>query len=87
MAFVASLRDALPDLKVSVERSSTRFGKSNYVHIHDVSQKRYWKVRISDHGVGMARATSGREDFYLREKDKPSRWAVWLGEFRREVLA
>ena len=84
--FLACLGEAVPDLRVSVERSSTRYGRSNYVHIRDAEQRRYWKVRISDHAVDMRRAQSGREDFYIQSKDKPGRWAVWLGDFRREVL-
>lgn len=84
--FVASLKAAIPSLRIiSVERSETSFGRSNYVHIRNQNQRRYWKVRISDHAVGMRRAQSGREDLYLAAGAHPPDWAVWLSEFIKEV--
>ena len=83
--FVAALRETLPDIHISVERSRTSHGRSNYVHIRDQAQRRYWKVRISDHAVGMRRALSGREDLYITAGTRPPSWAVWLGEFKRLV--
>jgi hypothetical protein len=84
--FVESLKGNIPGLVVSVEKSVNDFGRSHYVHIRDADQRRYWKVRISDHAVGMRRAVSGREDLYIHAKAKPDSWMVWLSGFRREVL-
>ena len=83
--FVASLKDAIPSLSISIERSQNAYGRSNYVHIRDQAQRRYWKVRISDHAVGMRRALSGRDDAYITAGSKPASWAVWLGDFKRLV--
>lgn len=83
--FVASLREALPDLQVSIERSRNAYGRSNYIHIRDSAATRYWKVRISDHAVGMRRALSGREDAYITAGSRPASWAVWIGQFKRLV--
>lgn len=83
--FVASVQAALPGFHVSVERSVTRFGRSHYVHIRDQAQRRYWKVRISDHVVGMRRARSGQEDLYLHARARPQSWSVWLGELVRDA--
>ena len=68
--FVASVRHAMPDAEIQVQRSSTSWGRSNYVHIRSTDPLRYWKVRISDHPVGMRRATSGQEDLYLRAGER-----------------
>lgn len=84
--FVRAVKDAVPGIRVQVERSVTRFGRSHYIHLRDREQRRYWKVRISDHDVGMRRAGSGQEDLYLSARARPDQWSVWLGEFRREVL-
>ena len=78
--FVASVRHAMPDAEIQVQRSSTSWGRSNYVHIRSTDPHRYWKVRISDHPVDMRRATSGREDLYLRAGARPDSWAVWVSE-------
>jgi hypothetical protein len=83
--FVASLEAAIPTLHITIERSQNAFGRSIYVHIRDQAQRRYWKVRISDHAVGMRRALSGREDAYITAGSRPPSWAVWLGEFKRLV--
>ncbi|MCJ7993227.1 hypothetical protein J5N58_01270 [Rhizobium cremeum] len=83
--FVASLRAEIPDLRISVERSKNAYGQSNYVHIR-TKDHRYWKVRISDHPVGMRRAKSGREDLYIWAGSWPPTWAVWLGQFRRTLM-
>ncbi|CDZ67643.1 Hypothetical protein NGAL_HAMBI2605_59240 [Neorhizobium galegae bv. orientalis] len=83
--FVASLKEAVPDASVSVERSHSAGGRSNYIHIRDQAGRRYWKVRISDHSVGMRRALSGREDAYITAGSGPASWAVWIGEFRKEI--
>ena len=82
--FVRSLRDEVPDAKISVERYRSDFGRSYYVHIRDGSGTSYWKVRISDHQIGMRRAMSGREEFYISAGDSIDRWAAWLGEFKRK---
>jgi hypothetical protein len=81
--FVTSLQAAIPGLHVALERSVTPYGRSNYLHIRDQAQRRYWKVRISDHAVGMRRALSGEEDLYIAAGAKPPSWAVWIGEFKR----
>lgn len=83
--FVAALAAELPGLRITVERSKSPYGRSNYIHIHDQALPRYWKVRISDHAIGMRRALSGREDLYITAGTKPPSWAVWLGEFKRAI--
>ncbi|MGG7535343.1 hypothetical protein [Rhizobium sp. 12,4] len=83
--FVASLEEAMPGLQIAVERSRNDWGRSHYVHIRDDAQQRYWKVRISDHAVGMRRALSGREDAYISAGARPASWAVWIGELKRLV--
>lgn len=86
--FVASLREALPGVRSSVSRSRNRAGRSNYVYIH--THRCTYKIRISDHAIGMRRALSGREDLYISAGAKPASWAVWLGDFVatvREVAA
>lgn len=78
--FCKSVRDALPGFRISIDRSRTQAGRSNYVHLRDRKQNWYWKVRISDHPVGMRRALSGECDLFISAGAKPSSWAVWLGE-------
>lgn len=85
--FVASLTRELPTFQINVERSRNDYGRSNYVHIYSADRKRYWKVRISDHKVGMRRAQSGQEDLYLWAGAIPQDWSVWLGDFIREATA
>lgn len=75
----------MPGLRISIDRSQNAFGRSHYVHIRDEAQQRYWKVRISDHAVGMRRALSGREDAYISAGARPASWAVWIGELKRLV--
>lgn len=76
--FLASLDVALPGVYRQVSRSSTRAGRSNYVFIH--APQRCYKIRISDHPIGMRRALSGAEDLYISAGAKPASWAVWLGD-------
>lgn len=76
--FLASLDAALPGVHRQVSRSSTRAGRSNYVFIH--VPLRCYKIRISDHSIGMRRALSGAEDLYIFAGAKPASWAVWLGD-------
>jgi len=78
--FCASVKEALPDFRVFVTRSRTQAGRSNYVHIRDQKQPMYWKIRISDHPVGMRRAMSGESDLYIVAGAETSSWAVWLSE-------
>lgn len=78
--FVASVREALPDVRVRVDRSVTRAGRSNYVYIDNRT-----KVRISDHPIGMTRARFGNEALYVPAGATPDRWAVWLGAFVRAL--
>lgn len=83
--FVKSLTEAVPAVRVNVQRSYNSAGRSNYVHINDEGLCRYWKVRVSDHPVGMRRAMSGKEALYVFAGASPSSWAVWLGDFVRRV--
>jgi hypothetical protein len=76
--FVRSVKEALPDIAVSVTRSKNRAGRSNYVFI--AGGWRPIKVRISDHPVGMQRALRGEEDLFIHHRAKPASWAVWLSE-------
>lgn len=84
--FVEAVRLATPCASVSIDRSVTKFGRSTYVHIRSTDGNLYRKVRISDHPVGMRRATSGQEDLYLHARAKPHNWSVWLGELRRAMI-
>lgn len=77
--FVESVREALPDYRVSVSKSETSWGRSSYVHIRNADQTAYWSARISDHAVGMRRATSGQHDIFISAGASPASWAVWLG--------
>ncbi|TPN11705.1 hypothetical protein [Mesorhizobium sp. B2-1-2] len=74
---VASIREALPGMHIGISRSCNAAGRSNYVYIH--APGRTYKIRISDHAIGMRRALSGREDLYIPAGAKPASWAVWLG--------
>lgn len=76
--FLASLHDALPAVRTSTSRSRNAAGRSNYVFIH--GRWRSWKVRISDHPIGMRRALRGEEDLYIFAGAKPACWSVWLGD-------
>lgn len=82
--FVASVKDAVPQLAVSVSRSRNRAGRSNYVFIATAGW-RPTKVRISDHPIGMRRALRGEESLFIPAGAKPSSWAVWIGDLRRRV--
>lgn len=81
--FVTSVKEALPGVKVNVQRSKTSHGNSNYVYIH--SGWPQIKVRISDHPVGMNRALRGTEDLFLHHLAKPASWAVWVSELPARV--
>jgi hypothetical protein len=76
--FVASIKDALPGLRTQVSKSSNAAGRSNYVFIF--TNRRSFKVRISDHAIGMRRAMRHQEDLYIFAGSKPASWAVWLGD-------
>lgn len=83
--FVASVSANLPDLQISVSRSKTDWGRSNYVHLRLEQPDMYLKIRISDHPVGMRRAVSGEEALFLHARAKPQSWAVWLSRLCRRV--
>lgn len=83
--FVASVKEALPDARVSVHRSRARHGASNYVYI-DIGGGVPLKVRISDHPVGMRRALYGTEDLFVHHLAKPPSWAVWVSQLPRRRL-
>lgn len=78
-AFVASVRDALPDHCINISRSVNTAGRSVYVYISG-PRCHALKVRISDHPIGMRRARSGDCALYLPAGAKPAAWAVWLSE-------
>lgn len=81
--FVASVKDALPGLRMQVSKSRNAAGRSNYVFIY--ASRTSYKVRISDHAIGMRRAMRGEEDLYIFAGSKPASWAVWLGELVRRL--
>jgi hypothetical protein len=76
--FVASVKEAIPGVKLNVQKSTNGHGRSNYVYIH--SGWPQIKVRISDHPVGMRRAMRGTEDLFVHHLAKP-----WLGELRKRL--
>lgn len=82
--FVRSLEQTGVAFKISIEKSRTVYGQSNYVFIRHANSPRFWKVRISDHPVSMGRALSGREHLHVPAGAKPSSWAVWIGDLVRE---
>lgn len=83
--FVESVREALPQARLSVVRSSNAAGHSRYVYINTGHFST--KVRISDHPVGMRRAMSGECSLWLTASAKPASWAVWLSRMVRKVEA
>jgi hypothetical protein len=86
-SFVASIKAALPDVHVVVDRSVNRKGgRSNYVFIH-LPKARTLKIRISDHPVGMRRALHGAEDLFISAGAGIDRWSVWLSGIVRKASA
>jgi hypothetical protein len=85
--FVESVRDALPGVKLAVSKSKNAAGRSNYVFIQRGKHLYAIKVRISDHPIGMRRATSGQEDLYIFAGAGPDSWSTWIGELRRRVAS
>jgi hypothetical protein len=81
--FVASVKEAVPDAYVHVQKSFAKHGRSNYVYIELKSRLRPLKVRISDHPVGMNRALHGGENLFVHHLAKPSSWAIWVSELPR----
>lgn len=81
--FVCAVRDALPDSHIYVQRSNRPHGCSRYVFITLKPRTMPLKVRISDHAVGMRRATSGSECLYLNHLAKPDAWAIWLSRLAK----
>lgn len=82
--FVRSLDQTGIAFKISIEKSRTVYGQSNYVFIRHANSPLFWKVRISDHPVSMGRALSGREHLHIPAGAKASSWAVWIGGIVRE---
>jgi hypothetical protein len=76
--FVTSIKEALPNVRVNVQRSFAKHGRSNYVYLHLEGRWRPLKVRISDHPVGMRRALYGDENLFIHHLAKPASWAVWM---------
>ncbi|MCZ8545063.1 hypothetical protein OOJ09_12790 [Mesorhizobium qingshengii] len=66
-----------------MSKSHNAAGRSTYVFIF--TSRRSFKVRISDHAIGMRRAMRGEEDLYIFAGSKPASWAVWLGELVRRL--
>jgi len=86
--FIASVKEAMPEASIQIERSRAAHGRSNYVYIyfeHRAGGTRVFKVRISDHPVGMRRATSGHENLYIDHKAKPASWAVWISRLPKKA--
>lgn len=81
--FRATIAEALPGVRTSVDRSSNSYGRSNYVYVY--LPRRVLKIRISDHAIGMRRALSGAEDLYIAAGAGPASWAVWLGGIVRQL--
>lgn len=83
--FVASVKEAMPEARIQIERSRAAHGKSNYVYIYFEHRggTRVLKIRISDHPVGMRRALYGHEDLYIHHQAKPASWAVWVSRLPR----
>lgn len=81
--FVASVKEAVPDAHVSVQKSRMKHGNSNYVYIYLRGGRRAQKVRISDHPVGMNRALYGDENLFVYHRAKPASWAVWVSHLPR----
>lgn len=77
--FVASVKEALPDARLSVQKSWRKQGRSNYVFVYR-KQLRPLKVRISDHPVEMRRALYGEENLFIHHLAKPASWAVWVSQ-------
>lgn len=82
--FVTSVKEAVPDVHVFVQRSVAKQGRSTYVYIN-LGGGRRRKVRISDHPVGMRRAMYGDEDLFVHHLAKPDSWAVWVSQLPRDV--
>jgi len=85
--FVASVKEALPNTGIQVQRSTAAHGRSNYVYIILGGGRRSLKVRISDHAVGMRRALYGQEDLFVHHLAKPSSWAVWVSRLPQFLTA
>lgn len=83
--FVVSVKIALPEARVTVQKSRASHGRSNYVYINVDGIARARKVRISDHPVGMRRAIYGDEDFFIEHRAKPRSWAVWVSELPKAM--
>lgn len=83
--FVTSVKEAVPNARVRVQRSVAKQGRSNYVYIETADVCRPVKVRISDHAVGMRRALYGGEDLFLHHLTKPATWAVWVSQLPRRA--
>jgi hypothetical protein len=82
--FVKSVEQTGIPFKIYIEKSRTTYGRSNYVFIRHANSPRHWKVRISDHPIGMRRANAKLEHLHIAAGAKPSSWAVWLSEMVRE---
>lgn len=82
---MASIKEALPDAHVTVQRSFAKHGRSNYVYLQLEGRPRPLKVRISDHAVGMRRALYGDEDLFMHHLTKPSSWAVWVSQLPKRA--
>lgn len=73
-----SINDVVEEASINIVKSRTSYGASNYLYF-TIGRVRM-KVRISDHPIGMRRATSGDCDLYVTAGAKPSSWACWLSQ-------
>lgn len=83
--FKASVESALPGIRLRIQKSKNAAGYSNYVFIPRDNHVYAIKVRISDHPIGMRRATSGQEDLYIFAGTRPESWAVWIGQLVKRI--
>lgn len=79
--FAASVRQALPGVRLSISISENKHGQSRYIFIH--LNRVSLKVRISDHPIDMNRMRSGECDLHLAHNAKPRMWSVWLSKVAR----
>lgn len=77
---MSSVKVAVPDAHVRVQRSVAKHGRSTYIYIDVEGRWRPLKIRISDHPVGMQRAFHGGEDLFVHHLAKPASWAVWVSK-------
>lgn len=78
--FVQSVMAATDELDITISKSRTRHGASNYVTLTGRNGRFSVSVRISDHPIGMRRARRHEHALLIMENSAPSSWAVWLSQ-------